>query len=163
MKVLLVEPDAALRGSLVFFLINTGVGVLQAGNAAEALRFVPDIGDHDVLIINQVLDAGISGFDLAGRVREHRPLAPLILMCEPSQPAPVFSVGSNDRLLPMPFGVDRLLELMRQVIQVDRGIDAAGPDGAVNYADVQRNREANRLVDEGEDYAGFSWLPGFRR
>ncbi len=162
MKVLLVEPDAALRGSLASFLLDTGAVVLQAGNVSEALELAISIENCDMLIINHILDRSMSGFDLAGRIRESRPLAPLILMCDQSRPTPVFSIGPNDRLLPMPFGVDRLLLLMRQMAQVDRGI-STGSSETMNEGGGQADREPIWLAGNGEDRVRLSWLPRFRR
>jgi DNA-binding response OmpR family regulator len=162
MKVLLVEPDAALRRSLASFLLDTGAVVLQAGNVSEALELAISIENCDMLIINHILDQSMSGFDLAGRIRESRPLAPLILMCDQSRPTPVFSIGPNDRLLPMPFGVDRLLLLMRQMAQVDRGI-STGSSETMNEGDGQAYREPIWLAGNGEDRVRLSWLPRFRR
>jgi DNA-binding response OmpR family regulator len=162
MRVLLVEPDAALRGSLAAFLLDTGAIVLQAGNVTEALEFAIGIKNRDMLIINHILDHGMSGFDLAGRIREYRPLAPLILMCDQSRPTPIFSIGPNDRLLPMPFGVDRLLVLMRQVMHADRGI-GTGSAASMNEADAEADRDPLWLAGSVEDRVRLSWLSRFRR
>jgi CheY-like chemotaxis protein len=162
MRVLLVEPDAALRGSLASFLSDTGAIVLQAGNVSEALELATGIENRDMLLINHILDQGMSGFDLAGRIREYRPLAPLILMCDQSRPTPIFSIGPNDRLLPMPFGADRLLLLMRQVTYADRGI-SAGLAEAMNAGDGQGGRDPIWLGRNGEDSVRLGWLPRFRR
>ena len=53
-KVLLVEADAALRGSLATLLVNAGISVVEAGNATEALSLAHAIGHHDMLIIDHV-------------------------------------------------------------------------------------------------------------
>ena len=157
-KVLLVEADVTLRGSLATLLMNVGIAVHQAGNATEALSLAPAIGHHDMLIIDHDLGEDISGFDLAGRIRERRPLAPLILICSQSRATPVFAIGPNDRLLAMPFGADSLLLLLRQMTDACHGVDAASD--TFDDADGARvNRESIYLV--GEDRVRRSWLPTF--
>jgi DNA-binding NtrC family response regulator len=157
-KVLLVEADVALRGSLATLLMNVGITVHQAGNATEALSLAPAIGHHDMLIIAHDLGENVSGFDLAGRIRERRPLAPLILICSQSRATPVFAIGPSDRLLAMPFGADSLLLLMRQMTDVCPGV-AATSDTFSDEVGVRGNRESVYLVDNGEDRVRRSWLP----
>ena len=162
MKVLLVETDATLRGSLATSLVDAGITVFQAGDATEALSLAHAIGHHDLLIIDHVLGADISGFDLAGRIRERRPLAPLILLCNQSHVTPVFAIGPSDRLLGMPFGAGRLLLLIRQMADVDYGVDTTS-DTIDDEDGAQGCRGSVYLGDSGEARVRSSWLPGFWR
>ena len=123
MKVLLVESDVALRGSLATVLMNAGMTVPHAGNATEALGLAPEIGHHDMLIIDHGLDEEISGFDLAGRIRERRPLAPLILICSQSRATPVFAIGSSDQPWQCHLEPKSLLLLIRQMADTGLGTE----------------------------------------
>jgi DNA-binding NtrC family response regulator len=161
-EVLLVEADVALRGSLATVLMNVGMTMLQAGNATEALGLAPKIGHHDMHIIDHGLDEEISGFDLAGRIHERRPLAPLILICSQSHATPVFAIGSSDRLLAMPFGAESLLLLIRQMADTGLGTNAAS-DTFDDEDRVRGCRESSYLDDNGEDRVRRGWLPSFWR
>ena len=160
-KVLLVEADTGLRESLAALLDNASFTVLQADNASTALRSVPSIDHRDILIIRQCLHSDMTGFDLAGRIREHRPLAPLILMIGQQDVTPVFSIGSNDRLLGIPFAADRLFQLIVEVtdtsLEDDAGFAATGDE-----EDVQRHRNSMWLTENDQDKVPFGWLPRFR-
>ena len=162
MKVLLVEADAALRASLATLLMSADISVVEAGNATEALSLAHTIGHHDILIIDHHMGADISGFNLAGRIRERRPLTPLILLCSQSHATPVFTIGPGDRLLAMPFRAGRLLLLIRQMSDVEHGLDAES-DAMDDEYGAQGGRESVYLADSGEDRLRRSWLPGFWR
>lgn len=78
--ILLVEDEAGLRKMVLGFLKNLGYAVLEAGDGKEALEIWQGRADEiDLLFTDMVLPGGISGRDVANRVRDDQPDLPVIL------------------------------------------------------------------------------------
>ncbi|HYL16338.1 MAG TPA: PAS domain S-box protein [Terriglobales bacterium] len=71
--ILLVEDDSAVRRSVARVLTECGYKVLEAANGAEALKLSDEHrGDIDLLLTDLVMP-GMSGREVAQRLRPHRP------------------------------------------------------------------------------------------
>ncbi len=77
--ILLVEDDAAVRSLCARTLGRFGYAVIAAPGAAEALAIVDAKADID-LVLTDVTMPGISGLDLADRLRERLPGLPILFM-----------------------------------------------------------------------------------
>jgi PAS domain S-box-containing protein len=77
--VLVVEDDDRVRRLTAARLANLGYRVLEAANGAAALKLLDDVGDIDLIFTDLVMPGGMSGLDLARRIREARPDARIIL------------------------------------------------------------------------------------
>ncbi|MEV6492689.1 ATP-binding protein, partial [Actinoplanes sp. NPDC051633] len=79
-SVLLVEDEDAVRQMMLRQLDNSGYRVREAADPLEALRvFAADPQSFDLLLTDIVMP-GMSGTQLAGRVRELRPELPVLYM-----------------------------------------------------------------------------------
>ena len=76
---LVVEDDDRVRRLTAARLETLGYRVLEAANGAAALKLLNDMGDIDLVFTDLVMPGGMSGLDLARRVREARPDARIIL------------------------------------------------------------------------------------
>ena len=72
--VLVVEDDDRVRRLTAARLETLGYRVLEAANGAAALKLLNDMGDIDLVFTDLVMPGGMSGLDLARRVREARPM-----------------------------------------------------------------------------------------
>ena len=76
--VLLVEDHELFRGLVSEVLSRAGYHVLEAEGGAEALRLLEGTGDRIDLLLTDVVMPGMSGVDLARRVRERLPAVPVL-------------------------------------------------------------------------------------
>jgi CheY-like chemotaxis protein len=74
MAVLLVEDDVVVRLTLSAFLEETGLEILEAGNAKNALAILANPAQHiDILITDLDLGPGDDGLALAAKARLYLP------------------------------------------------------------------------------------------
>ena len=78
--VLLVEDDEALRGLVVRILERAGYHVLVAESGGCALETSDGYEGPLDLLLTDIVMPGISGIDLAERLRERRPETPVLFM-----------------------------------------------------------------------------------
>jgi signal transduction histidine kinase len=76
---LVVEDDADVRRVLCQQLVDVGLSVVEAVNGDEALELVQQIDDLRI-IVSDVVMPGLSGIDLARRVRGLRPDIRMVLV-----------------------------------------------------------------------------------
>jgi hemoglobin len=77
--ILLVEDDAAIRAVAQRVLEREGYRVLTAAVGEDAVGIVNVQGDRIALIVSDLQLPGISGVEIARRVRESHPRMPIIL------------------------------------------------------------------------------------
>jgi CheY-like chemotaxis protein len=87
-------------------LIDLGFEVLEAGSGEEALRLVEEKGLPDLLITDHLMP-GMTGTDLAARIRETWPQTPILLV---SGYAEVESLSPDLPRLTKPFRISDLAE-----------------------------------------------------
>jgi PAS domain S-box-containing protein len=108
--ILLVEDEDAVRGITRRSLKRAGYTVLEARDGTEALAIAKDGAGIDLVITDLVMP-GISGRDLAARLRECHCAPPVLFMSgyaeEDVLPSGELETGS--RLLEKPFTVGQLL------------------------------------------------------
>lgn len=74
MAVLLVEDDTVVRLTLADFLHETGLEILEASSAEEAMRILGDPAVHvDILVTDLDLGPGDDGLVLATKARQRLP------------------------------------------------------------------------------------------
>lgn len=113
-RILLVEDDSGIRESVAECLEIEGYQVSAVANGSDALdwlaREVPD-----VLLVDLVMPV-MSGGELLARVRADPRLAsvPAVLMTA-AIPAAGAPVPEADAMLPKPFDLDALLEVVQRL------------------------------------------------
>ena len=111
--VLLTEDDPDIRDLIAAFLDGLGYRVLEAADAAEALRLLEAHGETDLLLTDVTLPGGTTGFALARQAQRQRPALKVIYTTGHARgrdrPEPQELLGP---LLAKPF---RLAELKRQI------------------------------------------------
>lgn len=118
--VLVVEDEPSVRRLAVLGLRSNGYTVLEAGNAAEALRMAGEETRID-LLVSDVIMPGMRGPELAKRLREIRPEAKLLLTSGHADTADAFR-DPQGRLVPFlqkPFTPGRLAHKVRAVLDED--------------------------------------------
>ncbi len=78
--ILLVEDEEALRLMLGEALTRQGYAVLEAGRGAKALALAEKAARPIDLLVTDMSMPGMTGWDLAGSLRTHRPGLPVLFI-----------------------------------------------------------------------------------
>ncbi len=117
--VLVVEDDFAVRSSIVEALAAHGYEVLQASNGAKALQLSRDFANDIHLLITDLVLPGISGRDLARRLRSERAGVRVLFVsgyAVDTVPSDVDTVSNNDVIFEKPFDTKALALRVRQAL-----------------------------------------------
>jgi two-component system cell cycle sensor histidine kinase/response regulator CckA len=114
--ILVVEDEPAVLRVVTRILQRNDYSVLAAANGAEALALAAD-HEFDLLLTDAVMP-GISGFELAERVRQTRPEASVLFMSgySPDLAGPGRALPVDTALIQKPFTQRALLDAVRTAI-----------------------------------------------
>jgi DNA-binding NtrC family response regulator len=121
--ILIVEDEAALRRILKIALEKAGYRVLEASNGRQAIASWENApGKIDLLLTDMVMPEGVSGRDLATRLRTLQPGLPVIYTSgySPELSDPAVVVEKQSFFLAKPYKPAEMLALVR------RCLDGAG-------------------------------------
>lgn len=117
--ILLVEDEPAVRQTVAMFLTRWGYQVLQAGDGPEAIRMWENTRDQvDMLFTDMVMPEGITGLELAQRLRQTKPGLRVIVASGYSSDL-VYQAGDRARgvlHVPKPFQPDELAVTIRRCL-----------------------------------------------
>ncbi|MGO3987796.1 response regulator [Pseudomonas sp. SAS7] len=105
MHLLVVEDDDIVRMLMVEVLDELGYSVIEAEDAAAALRVLEDPNQTLALMMTDVGLPDMRGEALAGKARELRPLLPVLFA---SGYADSIDVPEGMHLIGKPFSIDQL-------------------------------------------------------
>jgi PAS domain S-box-containing protein len=115
--ILVVEDDPDVRALAISLLQSFGYHVLEAGDGMEALATLQAVSRIDLLFSDVVLPGGMSGPDLAERVRDRHPdIKVLFTSGYPDAPHHRSLLFDNTDLLAKPFGKRDLARKVRAVL-----------------------------------------------
>ena len=115
-RVVIVDDDPAVCGSLKFSLELEGFAVRTYGSGAELLH-AGDFAGCDCFVVDQRMP-GMSGMELIARLQEQEPSTPAILII--SHPSPALSARAAKAGVPIvekPFLSNTLVEKIREFCQ----------------------------------------------
>jgi two-component system, cell cycle sensor histidine kinase and response regulator CckA len=117
--ILLAEDEQDVREVTREFLESGGYTVLEAKDGAEAIRLVQSHQDNIDLLITDMVMPGITGQELAVRLRERRPNLRILYMSGYSDGAALNSALSDSsiRLLTKPFSRSALLRAVNELLK----------------------------------------------
>jgi CheY-like chemotaxis protein len=127
--VMVVEDADALRDLTRRILSEAGYQVVEARNGVQAVRILARQGPVD-LLLSDIVMPGMSGRDLALRLREKDPEIPILFMSGYTDDALLGGDFPTTRLLSKPFDAEQLLRAVRE--ELDRSVSARvrpGSDG----------------------------------
>lgn len=116
MKILVVEDEKHIADGLKFNLEADGFEVTAAETGEEGLTLADERWDAIVL---DVMLPGITGFEVARRLRENRDYTPILMLTALGRPEDVvqgFESGADD-YLPKPFGLDVFLARLKGLLR----------------------------------------------
>ncbi len=114
--ILVVEDEVRVRKLTSTALERYGYTVLQAADGESALRLWLDERAHVALLLSDlVLPGGVSGLELARRLREHMPNLKVMFMSGYSTEVAgrQMELGEGESFLPKPFTLPQLMKAVR--------------------------------------------------
>jgi two-component system cell cycle sensor histidine kinase/response regulator CckA len=140
---LVVEDEPAVRRLAVLTLRARGYTVLEASGATEALDIVANLPRPLDALVSDVVMPGMSGPQLAERLRRQHPGIRLLLMSGHAETTvlPQDVTRSGAAFLPKPFTPSRLAERIREVLDAPAPEDA-GPDAPALEGEAVPSRDA---------------------
>lgn len=115
--ILVVEDEELLRIHAADLLDDQGFAVIEAGNAAAALKVLETRDDVRLLFTDVQLPGAYDGLDLARQVHERWPNILLVITSGRARPARA-EIPDDGRFVPKPYRADELLcevkDLMRK-------------------------------------------------
>jgi DNA-binding response OmpR family regulator len=133
-RILIVEDELHLAQGLLFNLEAEGHEVSAVESGEAALDLLLERGEHFDAVVLDVMLPGISGFDVADRLRAAQHYIPILMLTARSRPEDVlngFASGADD-YLPKPFELSILIArvhglLRRTQWQREQSATAARP------------------------------------
>ena len=116
LEVLLVEDDFLVAESTIFMLEHLGHRVTASSSAAEALLHLDARSDFDLVITDNAM-TGMTGIELAQRIRETKPGLPVILATGYAE----LPTGQELDLprLTKPYRLDKLSSLLSEMMEFE--------------------------------------------
>jgi two-component system cell cycle sensor histidine kinase/response regulator CckA len=112
--VLVVDDDEWVRSVTARALKRAGYGVLEAESADQALALLGDVAGGCIqAVLTDIGMPGMSGIELAARVREAHPAVRLVFMTGRGAAAAAAVAGPADAVLLKPFSRDELLAALQ--------------------------------------------------
>jgi signal transduction histidine kinase len=115
--ILLVEDETDVREQLALAIECQGYRVLQARSGEEGLSRTEVYEGPIDLVLTDVIMPGISGREMAGRLRLQRGRLPVIYMSGHTEEVLGFHPEDDSELISKPFTLEQLLDRMRAQLQ----------------------------------------------
>jgi len=120
-KILLVEDDADVRMVMRGELEASGYQIWEAANGPEALDvWKTNASQIDLLLTDIVMPGGLTGWDLADRLKKERPDLKVILVSGYDPDSRSGKKRPHSLVLPKPFSLENLTEAVRNCLEAAR-------------------------------------------
>lgn len=127
--ILLVEDEVLIRLSLVDHLEECGFRVLEAANAAQAVRVI-ETGETNIdFVFSDVRMPGeMDGFGLSRWVKANHPDLPIVLASADATKADLArELCANEQFFAKPYDMNVVVAHIREVLAADRCVSPLGP------------------------------------
>ena len=116
--VLLADDEEAIRALMQRGLKHSGFDVLIAADGHEALRLLEQYGETVDVLVTDTIMPGMTGIELARRVRRRRPEMKVIFLSgfAPGAVVDGEEIGATGHFMQKPFGVSALAAKLREVL-----------------------------------------------
>jgi len=112
--VLVLEDDAAVRGSIAHLLVQSGYRVMQAGDGPHALKLARACQSPIHLLVSDVVMPGMGGCDAARNIRQLHPETRVLFIS--GYPSKARAAVGEAMLLYKPFSRAALTQKVREVL-----------------------------------------------
>jgi DNA-binding NtrC family response regulator len=121
-KVMIVDDEPDIIATIKITLKSQGYGVDGFTSPIDAMKEIMEDINAYALVISDVRMPGISGFDLAKKIRAINPDLPIVLMTafeiNKSEFSPTFPSTSVSELVAKPFTNTQLIGIVRKYVGV---------------------------------------------
>jgi len=123
---LVVEDDPSVRQAVTELLSLSGYQIIEAASGREALLTWHQLGDRiDVVITDMIMSEGMSGYEMAQKIKAMAPETRFIYCSGYSQElARLSTLDPTERLLAKPFENQALLQLVRELLELNVSLEA---------------------------------------
>jgi two-component system, cell cycle sensor histidine kinase and response regulator CckA len=118
--VMLVEDDPAVRAFVSRTLAGLGYTILEASNGTSCLALLERHGGLVQVLVTDVVMPGMSGHELADRLRRERHGLPVLFMSGFDRERDSMTPDDSTVFLPKPFGSQQLAEAVRAALDLQR-------------------------------------------
>lgn len=150
-KILIVEDEQHLAGGLRFNLEAEGHEVTIAGDGESALDQLKTAKNGFDAVVLDVMLPGISGFEVAAKLRAKSNFVPILMLTARGRPEDVllgFEAGADD-YLPKPFELNILLARLRSLLRRSRWSRSETKASVPQATDEQTFSFDGKTVDFG--------------
>ncbi|MBP2299634.1 hybrid sensor histidine kinase/response regulator [Azospirillum picis] len=152
LRVLVVEDNALVLLATVEGLVQDGFTVETAEHGVEALDLLERDADFDIVVSDVVMPHGVSGIDLARRIRERWPRLP-VLLASGYSPESLSTMGADlASVLPKPYTPDQLAARIRALTSGRVAENQAAGDQAAG--DRTKDGETGTMRPDGRLRSG---------
>ncbi len=147
-KILVVDDEVDICEVLKFNLENENFSVETAHSAETALVKLP--GDFQLILLD-IMMGGISGLQLAQRIRKQGDQVPIIFLTAKDTENDMltgFSVGGDD-YISKPFSVKEVIARVKAVIKRSKTIESVEENIIID--DLEINHESKQVYVKGKD------------
>lgn len=116
-EILLVDDEPGIRGLVARALERAGISVLQADSPEEALHMCEQRGSPPAALVTDLTMPGISGKELAERLRMRWPDLRVLFITGYAEEQPPAAQADRARLLHKPFTMARLVEEVQRLME----------------------------------------------
>jgi CheY-like chemotaxis protein len=113
-RILVIEDEILIRCLIADELREAGFTVIETQNADEASSYLKCGASVDLIFSDVHMPGSMNGLDLARRIRNERPLLPIILTSGRMGPE---DVGGAILLLPKPYELRHAVALVRSALR----------------------------------------------
>lgn len=146
-RILIIDDEAAIAGTLDPVLSSQGYAVRTAHNAAEGLAAAQEQAFDVVLLDLGLPDA--DGKDLIGQLRALNPIAILVLSARHQETEKVAALDEGaDDFINKPFGIDELLARIRVALRRLTGAERRAHEFRSRDLAISFDRRQVQLMDE---------------
>ncbi|MDE3198648.1 MAG: response regulator, partial [Acidobacteriota bacterium] len=114
--VLVVEDEPSVRRFTMAVLKNAGYRLLEAANGEQAIEIARDYGQPIHVLVTDMVMPGLTGVELAERLRAIWPEARVLLMSGYSEMLANREIGDGLLYLQKPFSPEQLTRLVAQAV-----------------------------------------------
>lgn len=116
-SVLLVEDEVLISALVADTLSEHGFAVHEVATADEALRYIENGGEVDVLFTDVNLPGKIDGRELATRVRARRPELPIVYASGRYEACDMGRLVSRSVFMPKPYNLEDVCTLLMRLTE----------------------------------------------
>lgn len=148
-KILLLEDDVSLIDGLIYSLKKNGFDVEVARTVCEAIKYLAEISQYDLLILDVTLPDG-TGFEVCEKVRKQNQQIPIIFLTASDEEVNIIRGldSGGDDYVTKPFKLGELCSRIRALLR-RAGVSNGEKSASIECGDITIDLLGNRVSMKG--------------